>query len=435
MDDEDRFDAIVVGAGPAGIACAYTLVKESRSVLVIERGDEPGAKNMTGGRMYTYALEEVDPDLMAAAKDALERRVTHEQLMMLDGDRGLLVGYSDPSFIEKDAAPLSYTVLRAEFDRWFASRAEQAGAMIVCGIRVESLVENNGRIIGVKAGEDEMFADVVIAADGANSFMAQDAGIAPEVSVRNVCVGVKEVIELPAKTIEERFGCSQGNGVARLIVGGCEGVNGGTFIYTNKESVSLGCVLMPEALTKHRLSVTDALQNVKMHPAIAPLLEGGKTLEYSAHLCPEAGISAVPEQIAAPGILAVGDAAGFVINQGYTIRGIDLALLSGLAAARAILIVGAKQVDEEAYRAQLESVGVMRAMKMAAGFPAVEDNPRIFSVYPELACNVFDTVYRIDPSSATPLYTKLKGCLRASTSFGGLLKDMHQIKASLKQGE
>ena len=182
MGDEEKFDAIVVGAGPAGIACAYTLAKEGREVLVIERGDVPGAKNMTGGRLYTYALEEVEPGFAERAKDVLERRVTHEQMMMLDGDRGMLLSYSDPSFAEGDGVPLSYTVLRACFDEWFAAQAEEAGAMLVCGVRVDGLIQKDGRVVGVKAGDDEMFADVIIAADGANSFMAQGIGLASEIT-------------------------------------------------------------------------------------------------------------------------------------------------------------------------------------------------------------------------------------------------------------
>ncbi len=441
MGDEEKFDAIVVGAGPAGIACAYTLAKEGREVVVVERGDVPGAKNMTGGRVYTYALEQVEPGLAARAQDVFERRVTHEQMMMLDGDRGMLLSYSDPTFAQGEGVPLSYTVLRARFDEWFAAQAEEAGAMMVCGVRVDGLIEKDGRVVGVRAGEDEMFADVVVAADGVSSFMAQSIGLASEIGAKNVCVGAKEIIELPAKTIEERFGCSDGNGAARLIVGGCDGVNGGAFIYTNRESVSVGCVLMPQALTEKQLSVADAVQRIKLHPAIAPLLEGGRTVEYSAHLCPEAGIAAVPQHIAAPGVLLVGDAAGLVINQGYTVRGIDLAILSGVAAARTVLSAsahgaeGADASDEAVYRAQLDMVGVTRAMQMARRFPEVEDNPRIFGVYPELLCNVFDTVYRIDPMSDVPLYPKLKECVRASTSFGGLLKDAKQIRSTLKQGK
>jgi len=89
MGDEDKFDAIIVGAGPAGSACAYLLAKEGKSVLVIERGISAGSKNLTGGRLYTYALELVEPGLHAEAP--LERKVVREQIMMLGESSGVTI--------------------------------------------------------------------------------------------------------------------------------------------------------------------------------------------------------------------------------------------------------------------------------------------------------------------------------------------------------
>ncbi|NLB18627.1 MAG: FAD-dependent oxidoreductase, partial [Syntrophomonadaceae bacterium] len=96
MSEEEKYDAIIVGAGPAGSACAYTLAREGKSVLLIERGDTPGSKNVTGGRLYTYALEMLDKGLYEEA--ALERKVVHEQIMMLGGDRSITIDYHDPSY-------------------------------------------------------------------------------------------------------------------------------------------------------------------------------------------------------------------------------------------------------------------------------------------------------------------------------------------------
>ena len=102
MSEAEKFDAIIVGAGPAGAACAYTLAREGKEVLVIERGDTPGSKNVTGGRLYTYALEMLDKGLSEEA--ALERKVTREQVMLLGGPRAITIDYHDPSF-NRDGHP------------------------------------------------------------------------------------------------------------------------------------------------------------------------------------------------------------------------------------------------------------------------------------------------------------------------------------------
>ena len=197
MSNEDKFDVIIVGAGPAGSACAYTLAKAGKNVLVIERGDTPGCKNVTGGRLYTYALEMLEQGLFEEA--ALDRRVTHEEIMIISGDRAVTIDFNQPGFNPDSGAPMSFTVLRAVFDEWLAAKAEEMGAIVACGIKVDQLIEQNGKIVGVIAGEDEMYADIVIAADGVNSFMAQQAGLIQDIVAKTVGVGVKEVIELPAK--------------------------------------------------------------------------------------------------------------------------------------------------------------------------------------------------------------------------------------------
>ena len=132
MSEAEKFDAIIIGAGPAGVACAYTLAKAGKEVLLIERADTPGAKNVTGGRFYTYALEMVDEGLTEEA--ALERKVTHEQIMLLSGDRAINIEYQDPSFDQAGRAPQSYTILRARFDEWFAGKAEEMGAMVALSL-------------------------------------------------------------------------------------------------------------------------------------------------------------------------------------------------------------------------------------------------------------------------------------------------------------
>ena len=99
-------------------------------------------------------------------------------------------------------------------------KAEEEGAMFVPGIRVdEVLTDESGKAIGVKAGEEEMFADCVLLADGVNSLLAQRLGLKKELDPRQVAVGVKEVIYLGEEEINKRFGVTSDEGVAWLVAG------------------------------------------------------------------------------------------------------------------------------------------------------------------------------------------------------------------------
>lgn len=393
MSSEEKFDAIIVGAGPAGSACAYKLAKAGKQVLIIERGDTPGCKNVTGGRIYTYALEMLEPGLYQEA--ALERRVTNEQIMLLSGDRALDINCYLPAFNAENDVPMSFTVLRAEFDAWLAEKAEEAGAILVCGVKVDDLVEEDGKIAGVIAGEDTMYADIVIAADGVNSFMAQKAGLIGDIPAKSVGVGVKEVIELPAEVIEERFHLQTGEGAARMLLGCTAGIHGGGFLYTNQNSISLGCVFTPEEVGEKKVSIHEILQDLKAHPAIAPLLAGGNTIEYSAHLVSEAGYRGIHNKLYRNGFLMIGDAGGFVINTGYSIRGIDLAIISGIAAANAVLKAGEAAAAGPNYIAELSTLNLLPTMKAVDGYYDLLETPWIYDAAPNLVNDVFDSLFTI----------------------------------------
>jgi electron transfer flavoprotein-quinone oxidoreductase len=390
VSEEDKFDVIIIGAGPAGTACAYTLAKEGKNVLVIERGTSAGSKNVTGGRFYTYALDLVEPGLWKDA--ALERKVTHEQIMMMDKDTSVTIDYSNPSFNKEGGMPQSFTILRAVFDEWFAAKAEEMGAVVACGIKVDALIEKEGRIIGVKAGGDEMYAELVIAADGVNSMIAKEAGLVPELSGESIGVGVKEIIELPSKTIEERFHLKPGEGASLLMLGCTEGIHGGGFLYTNNESISLGCVFTPSEAAHNGKQIHDIFQDLKMHPSVYPLIEGGKTVEYGAHLVREEGFRGIPKKLYRDGLLVIGEAAGFVVNIGYTIRGIDLAIVSGVAAARAV--ISGKNPGPE-YLEELKRIKLLPSMKAVDGYFDLLEIHRLYETYPKVAAGVFNRMYTI----------------------------------------
>ena len=144
------FDAIVVGSGCAGAVAAYELAKAGKSTLVVERGNFAGAKNMTGGRIYSHSLKKVFPDFESEAP--LERKITHERIALMDPASQTAIDFTSPELAEEGKD--SYSVLRAPFDQWLASKAEDAGAEYICGIAVEELLKDEGgRVVGVRAGE------------------------------------------------------------------------------------------------------------------------------------------------------------------------------------------------------------------------------------------------------------------------------------------
>lgn len=330
---EDKFDAIIVGGGIAGTVSAYLLAKEGLEVLLIERGNFCGSKNMTGGRIYSHSLEKIMPNF--ADEAPIERKITREKISLMTEESNVTIDYYSDMLGQQGSD--SYSVLRGKFDQWLSEKAEEEGANIINGIRVDDLIVRDGRVCGVIAGDEEMEAHVTILADGVNSLLAQKLGFRGELSPNQVAVGAKEVIELPENVIEDRFQCNGNEGTAWLFAGTPSGGRvGGGFLYTNKSSISIGVVSTLSDLVKADISVPQILENFKNHPAVQPLLKGGKLVEYSGHLVPEAGLSMVPK-IVGDGVLVVGDAAGFCINLGYAVRGMDFAVASAEYAAKAVL--------------------------------------------------------------------------------------------------
>ncbi len=116
-------------------------------------------------------------------------------------------------------------------------QAEEAGAQLITGIRVDNLVQRDGKVVGVEADGDVIEAKTVILADGVNSILAEKLGMAKRVKPTDVAVGVKELIELPKSVIEDRFQLQGNQGAACLFAGSpTDGLMGGGFLYTNENT-------------------------------------------------------------------------------------------------------------------------------------------------------------------------------------------------------
>ncbi len=420
--DGSKFDAIIVGAGVAGSVAGYILAQAGLEVLIVERGNFAGAKNMTGGRLYSHSLERIIPNFAATAP--IERKIINEKISMLTPDSATTIDYKSTRLAQPDSD--SYTVLRADFDRWLADKAEEAGAVIATGILVDKLLVRDNQVVGIITGEEEMEAEVVVLADGVNSLLAEQIGMKQRVTPAQVAVGAKEVIELSAEIIQQRFNLSQEEGISWLLAGSVtDGCTGGGFLYTNKESISLGIVCTLSELDHTDKTVPQMMEEFKAHPLIAPLIKDGKTVEYSGHLVPEAGYNMLPE-LYRDGVVIVGDAAGLVINTGYAVRGMDLAIASAEYAAKAIIQAKEKNSftasDLSIYQRLLEESFVLKDMKLYKDFPAFMENPRVYKDYPNLLADLMADMFIMDGKPAVPIIKKVMKHLR-KIGLWNLLKD------------
>lgn len=425
---EEKFQVVVIGGGLAGLAAAYRLAKAGREVLVVERGKVSGAKNMTGGRLYAYALNELMPGEWSDAP--LEREVTREIMMMMTPETGVSI---DSSFGSMDK--ISYTVLRAKLDAWLAAKAEEAGAMLVPASTVDGLIIRDGKVCGVKIGDEELEADLVISAEGVNALVAERAGLIKPVDVTNVAVGVKHVYKLSEALINERFNTVSGKGAAMLCVGECtKGVSGGAFLYTNKDSLSLGLVVDSESWKKSKLPLADIAEEFKQHPAIIRYIEGGELMEYSAHLIPEGGIKALPE-LYRDGFLLAGDAAGLVVNSGFTVRGMDYAILSGIAAAEtaneAIEAGNYSAATLKSYETKLRQRVLQDLQTFKNAHDYMVHTPHVFTTYPRLAADLMQNIYRVEGAPAKRITSIATQTIKGKMPYFDVFKDMIKGAGSL----
>jgi len=273
-----------------------------------------------------------------------------------------------------------------------------------------------------------MLAKVVIAADGANSFIAQQAGLREKVTAktrrrwrqgshRSAARGDRGALPSHCRPGRARTNCGYAT----------RGVPGGGFLYTNKESLSVGLVIHVDALVERQARPAEIFEDFLAHPMIAPLIIGGKLLEYGAHLVPEGGLAMMP-QLAADGLLLVGDAAGLGVNNGFVVRGMDLAIGSAVAAADTV--IEAVEADDfslarlKSYPERLEKSFVMQDMRTYAKAVDFMTNQRMFEAYPELLASIFTEIYRQEAQPKKNLVpTALKAVKESDVSIFDLIKD------------
>jgi electron transfer flavoprotein-quinone oxidoreductase len=420
---EEKFDSVVVGAGPAGIAAAYTMAKAGLKVLVLEKGEKPGAKNMFGGIIFRHHTEKLAPEFWKTAP--VERHVIEYQYWFLSKDSHLLLSHRNQKFNGQYNA---FTVHRAKFDPWFAKLAEDAGAVIINRTTVDDVLVQDGAIIGVKTERGDILADVVIAADGVNSMLAKQAGIREELPQDAVVLAVKEVIAIPKQRIEERFNLGTDEGVAALLVGWGPGMHAG-FMYTNRDTISIGIAVNMRDLDKSKQRPNVLFEQFKNHPSIAPLIKDGELKEYSAHLIPEGGYDYVAN-IYTDGMLVVGDAAMLVNAVNW--EGTNLAMTSGIIAGETV--IEAKKKNDfssrtlKKYREKLEESFVLKDLKKYRGIPEFfSSNPDFFTVYPEALNELFYMWHVVDDEFKGDRIKRMKATLFKRRSRISLIRDFYHL--------
>ncbi|MDG7007158.1 MAG: FAD-dependent oxidoreductase [Nitrososphaerota archaeon] len=349
----------MVGAGPAGAAAALTLARKGVNVLMLDKARVPGERNMTGGVIYgdfpgEWGLITLVPDFEETAP--LERRIISHEVIALDAPdyrRGTARYYR----LSKDSLaarlgffPMTfetghdYSVLRRRFDRWFANLAVSAGAMLSTETSVEGLLKEGGAVVGVRTPQEEISANLVIDASGVTSNLVAEAGLRDRLTPRQLYHGVKRIYRMEQGAIEKRFRVKPKEGRAVFFMGEfMRGIGGGAFVYTNRDTLSVGLVVSLDSLIRRTTEsfdqvgkLIDVLDGFEENPMVAELLDGGQALEYSAHNIPK-GYKAILKRPYADGFLVAGDALGSFVKVGPMIDGMRRAVTSGMMAASAYL--------------------------------------------------------------------------------------------------
>lgn len=430
----EQFDVIVVGAGPAGSAAALVAARAGLKVLLLERGEYPGSKNVSGAALYGSAiLDELIPKWWEHAP--VERYISRRMLSFMSPETSVSLDFRSTNYAQPPYN--GFSVLRPKFDRWFAAQAEAAGAFLLNAAVVDDVLWKDDRVIGVRVRRDagDVCGNVVIACDGANSFLAKKAGMQREFHSHEMSLGVKEVIGLDEHTVRERFHLQGDEGMAVEYLGAItEQVHGGAFLYTNRDSLSLGVIGQISSFVAQKQRPYELLELFKAHPAVAPLVRGGKLREYSAHIIPEAGWEMLP-RLYTDGMLVAGDAAAFCFAVGLYLEGINYAIQSGLAAGEAA-VAAHRDKDFSAYslaryKDQLNKRHVLTDFKRYRHTPGFINDARLQNFYPEVVAHGAERLFRVDGTAKKKLLPIAWETMRHfQIKPGQLLKDLYHAGRS-----
>lgn len=392
------YDAIVVGAGPAGTTAAFRMAQKGLDVLLLERGETAGSKNMFGGMIPRCPIvEELVPDFWNEAP--WERHVVKRTLNIVSERSSTSIVFQSDDF---DQPPYNgYTLFRPIFDRWYAHRAVEAGVHLLTDCLVEDLLYDERSVTGVSIARDggEVRAPVTVLCDGVLSLLAKKIGLYKPPTASDMALGIRALFRLREEEINERFGLVRRQGAAEEFLGCTEGIRGGGFIYTQSETLSVGLVFHLDSLKASGIAPYDLLYRFLSLDRLKKVLKGATLAEYSAHVLPEGGYRLVPA-LCAEGLLLAGDAAALCYTNGLNQEGMNLAMTSGFLAAEAAIDAHHKgdfSVKKlSSYEKRLRESFVLRDMKTFRKTADFMHNDRLFTVYPAMVGDIMEQLYRSD---------------------------------------
>ncbi len=422
-------DVIVVGGGPAGIASAMTIARAGKRVVVIERSEFFGSKNMFGGAVFLNSLKELLPETWADGP--YESFITQHSYSLLNSQSSVDVSYKTAK------EPHMATVFRPKFDSWLVEQARSLGVFFASSTLVKELIVDNKRIVGVRTNLEDFYAPLVIIADGVQSTLAQQICLKKPLKPENLVLAVKETLKLDKKIIQERFNLKENEGVVYQLFGGLVETKKQPFamgfLYTFKNHISIGIGANLEDLADLKLKPYDLLENLKAHPTVSKLIKDAQIVEYSAHTIPEGGYYDLAH-FCANGALVVGDAAGLVNNMYF--EGTNLAIKSGIFAGETALEAISKgKFDKKtlsSYKKKLDKSFIIKDLYCHRNIMTMlrARSNSVFDFYPKKINEFFELFTAADGRPKNKTYRKYIFSFFLERKITELLKDFFQFAKS-----
>jgi electron-transferring-flavoprotein dehydrogenase len=354
-DERIEVGVVIVGGGPAGLACAIRLTQllaEDEAMLeslgevpvaLVEKGKTTGSHLLSGAMMRPSAMKKLFPDLPESEWPTYGT-VEKDSAYLLTRSRAVPLKPVPPPFRNHG----NHVTSIAQLGRWLGERAEEAGVYVLGETAAAKLLVEDGRVVGVRSGDKgrdrdgkelsnfepgaDLIAKATVLAEGTQGHLTGAAIRHFDLGAEDPQqweLGVKEVwdVQKPLDRVIHTAGWP-------LRFSPKYREFGGSFIYPmGEDKISLGLVAGLD-YRDARFSAHDALQQLKTHPLVAKLLEGGKRVGWGAKTIPSGGYWAMPRRLSAPGLVLAGD--GAAMCNVSELKGIHYAMHAGMFAAEAI---------------------------------------------------------------------------------------------------